>query len=553
MTLKNKLFVPIGAFALLLLVIIPVLPNSARASEPTPIADCDDLQDITSDLAGDYVLIGDVDCSAVADFTPLGDFTGTLDGAGFAIEHLTFQNHGLNQNDRAMFSHLIGATVKNLAFTDAVIESNFEGGALAATASDSMIINVSVEGQLNSTAALSFLGAIVGSMDNSIMYYSSADVTITGYQFVGGLVGSITGGSTIGRSYSTGSIIANLPVLETNSYVGGLVGAINQSSIADSYSQMDVTAQGDLVGGLVGRTENASNLARSYSTGIVTSPGSGVGGLVGSDDGGGTLDTNNYWDKDHSTKLASALGTGKTTLEMQTQSTFNTWDFSDIWSISAGQYPTLIGAPTLTEVQAIGSRTTKANAVYHFSANRSGDYLMTSCGAGDQVVDEDAGTVTFSDLQTGHTYSCNLLFEDDLDIESLPLHIGPFTVRSSSTVVGGSSRRPVVSTVLPGNGTVPSISYQAPSSGAGSPLARLNLTRNLQLGSSGEDVKGLQQYLNSLGFVIALSGPGSVGAETIFFGTLTRAAVSLYQKSRGIVPAVGFVGPLTRASINSGK
>jgi len=82
-----------------------------------------------------------------------------------------------------------------------------------------------------------------------------------------------------------------------------------------------------------------------------------------------------------------------------------------------------------------------------------------------------------------------------------------------------------------------------------SPNASFN--RNLTIGSVGDDVKALQQFLNSKGFKIAVSGPGSPGSETTRFGLLTKNALAKYQASAGISPALGYFGPLTRAKVNA--
>lgn len=74
---------------------------------------------------------------------------------------------------------------------------------------------------------------------------------------------------------------------------------------------------------------------------------------------------------------------------------------------------------------------------------------------------------------------------------------------------------------------------------------------NLTTGSLGSEVKMLQEFLNAHGYTIASSGPGSSGNETSTFGGLTRAALVKYQKAKGIMPAVGYFGEKTRASINS--
>jgi len=76
-----------------------------------------------------------------------------------------------------------------------------------------------------------------------------------------------------------------------------------------------------------------------------------------------------------------------------------------------------------------------------------------------------------------------------------------------------------------------------------------SFSRNLQVGSTGNDVKALQVYLNTHGFVVAASGPGSSGNETTKFGAFTKKALAAWQASVGISPASGFFGPITRAYI----
>lgn len=71
-------------------------------------------------------------------------------------------------------------------------------------------------------------------------------------------------------------------------------------------------------------------------------------------------------------------------------------------------------------------------------------------------------------------------------------------------------------------------------------------TRNLYIGIIGSEVKLLQQYLNTHGFILASTGPGSLGNETTMFGSLTRTALIKFQKANNIIPAIGYFGPITR-------
>jgi peptidoglycan hydrolase-like protein with peptidoglycan-binding domain len=83
--------------------------------------------------------------------------------------------------------------------------------------------------------------------------------------------------------------------------------------------------------------------------------------------------------------------------------------------------------------------------------------------------------------------------------------------------------------------------------GSGVSAATCTFTRTLAVGDSGEDVRCLQQYLNSNGYVITSTGAGSPGHETGSFGQLTVAALTRWQTARGISPATGAFGPLSRA------
>ena len=77
----------------------------------------------------------------------------------------------------------------------------------------------------------------------------------------------------------------------------------------------------------------------------------------------------------------------------------------------------------------------------------------------------------------------------------------------------------------------------------------VTLSRNLYKGITGEDVRTLQKFLNTHGYVIASTGAGSSGNESTYFGQATLSAVIRFQKDHNITPALGYVGPLTRASL----
>ncbi len=83
--------------------------------------------------------------------------------------------------------------------------------------------------------------------------------------------------------------------------------------------------------------------------------------------------------------------------------------------------------------------------------------------------------------------------------------------------------------------------------------------RDLKFGMSGDDVKQLQIFLNTHGYPVALTGLGSSGNETDYFGALTKLALIKFQEANAkyiLVPhllkkGTGFFGPTTRGFINS--
>lgn len=80
-----------------------------------------------------------------------------------------------------------------------------------------------------------------------------------------------------------------------------------------------------------------------------------------------------------------------------------------------------------------------------------------------------------------------------------------------------------------------------------------SLTKDLKLKTTDSEVVILQKFLNAKGFPVSLTGAGSKGKETNYFGLLTMKALAKFQKSVGIKPAVGYFGSVTRKFIQNMK
>lgn len=83
----------------------------------------------------------------------------------------------------------------------------------------------------------------------------------------------------------------------------------------------------------------------------------------------------------------------------------------------------------------------------------------------------------------------------------------------------------------------------------GTPTGSAYSSRDLDIGSDGDDVLALQNFLiaqNKGPKAQALKDWGATG----YFGPLTQAALAEFQAAVGIAPAVGYFGPKTRVYIN---
>lgn len=291
------------------------------------IADEDD------NAEGIYYLLGN-DITLPNNYEPF-DFDGAFDGDGNIIK-------GLNA---PLFNEIDGGEIVNLNIDgDIEYEGDPSGlGLLASAAYDSNIENVSITGSITISGvseSCSEIGGAVGYLNDANINRVAAKVNINAPDClaVGGLAGWSMD-SSIFESFAVGDVSGA-------TYVGGLVGYYGSAVIANSYARGKVTGS-DRVGGLVGYYAEASSY-KNYSTGAVIGS-DHFGGLVGEAVFDGYF-FDSFWDKQTSGQINSDQGTGLTTTEMKTESTYTSipdagmWDFDDIWAINSGDndgYPCL--------------------------------------------------------------------------------------------------------------------------------------------------------------------------------------------------------------------
>ncbi|GEM_PF-5228248 len=179
--------------------------------------------------------------------------------------------------------------------------------------------------------------------------YSKGDVRVGDLSVgVGGFVGSNS--SSVSRCFAMGNVVVNNTSTETQYYnrsggIGGFCG-VSDGTISDSFCTGDVAvgSEANFFGGFCGSIWGT--VERCYSIGFIQ----GGGGVATRSGGFSGYDPNVeteacFWDTDTSSVLLSGSGNGKTTSQMQTQTTFSSegWNFDTVWEMDG--YPILQGLP----------------------------------------------------------------------------------------------------------------------------------------------------------------------------------------------------------------
>lgn len=216
------------------IMVVGLLPTAAWAAEVKEINTPEQFAGMDAD--GNYILTKNITVS-----TPYAkDFSGTFDGNGHTITLNITADYAANNG---LFKQLVGgATVKNLRLTGSVTQAKKKPGTAA------------LAGKANSYAS------------DILVENCSADVTVSGYSKVGGLLGDVTSS----QNSVTVRSCANLgTVTGQNNGVGGIVGQSSGAGCAISacYNRGDITGY-TYVGGIVGQC--ASAVEWSYSTGSTT-------------------------------------------------------------------------------------------------------------------------------------------------------------------------------------------------------------------------------------------------------------------------------------------
>lgn len=316
-------------------VIGPFFKGTGTQEDPYIIMTADQLNNVRDHMSSYFALGNDIDLSNVS-WKPIGtsenEFTGVFDGSGHTISNLSIQ--GNNQNNLGLFGAIgSSSTIQNVKIQNANIQSGyFNIGALVGYMNrGSKVMASSVEGS-GTVSGYYYTGGLVGRiMSEASVTQSYANIKVSGTFSTGGLSGVNEG--TIARSYALSEVSSN------GSTVGGLIG-MSVGSITDSYSLAEITGGTDKVGGLVG--ELAGTLVNSYASGTINSLATNIGGLVGQ--GSSYTIANGYFNIDQDGLTDNYFGVKLSDSQMKSQSSFNDWDFTDVWNIDSdlnNGYPSL--------------------------------------------------------------------------------------------------------------------------------------------------------------------------------------------------------------------
>ena len=220
-------------------------------------------------MAGNFVLGADLDASEVslapADYVYLrGNFTGSLtgnnNGKQYAIYNLA----------KPLFENLkSGSSISNLDLKEVNIVGTYDSAALARSADNAQITDVSAQGRVSVVGNASQVAGLVVVASNSQITNSS-------------FTGTIQANDKQYKAYNVGGLIANLK--------GG--NSLLSQSRADVTILAGARTNEQRFGGLVGRLEDNARISRSYVTGkIQNSTKNGqIGGVVGSNYFNGLID-----------------------------------------------------------------------------------------------------------------------------------------------------------------------------------------------------------------------------------------------------------------------
>ncbi len=199
-------------------------------------------------------------------------FQGTFEGNGHTITNL-YVDHYSSSHYSGLFGICAGATIQNVNVTNSRVTGGYDMGSIAANIyGGSKVINCTFDGIVNGYERV---GGIVGVLSGSSTIQNcstSENTVIGGRKIVGGIAGNVSGRTITG--------CVNNAAVNGSSLTGGIVGKIkSDSDISDCINNGAIHAN-EHVGGIVGELNKKLTLTASVNNGSVSGE-EYVDGLVG--------------------------------------------------------------------------------------------------------------------------------------------------------------------------------------------------------------------------------------------------------------------------------
>lgn len=284
--------------------------GNGTETDPYIIATAAQLDEVRNFQSACFELSKDIDLSSYLNsnssgWTPIKDFTGKFDGKKHTIKGLWISLSSIG--NVGLFANIQGSSDNKRASVS------------------NLFVNISKKGITGGSS----VGGICGSLSYGNIENCMVTGDISGYQYVGGIVGrnndNYYSSSIISQCASSGNIIA------TDDEVGGILGLkYGSCSIENCYSIANVKAEGSYPDtyGIGEGAEKCYFAGTIYSTNMDK-----VYPIAYSY-------SNSYYDSEK-TKISGKTG-ALTTKQMKQQASFQGWDFDKIWTIQEGvDYPKL--------------------------------------------------------------------------------------------------------------------------------------------------------------------------------------------------------------------
>lgn len=329
---------------------------------PYQVSTIDQLQSVNLFPNSHFIQVADINASSTKNwhggkgFMPIGNsrsnpFSGTYDGHGFTISHLTMKRDSKSNRRVGLFGVISDeAVLENIKLTDVSITGAVIVGGIVAI-NQGKIKRAYVEGMIKGTK---YVGGIVGfngtkgDYKHAIISQSHSDINAlaTGND-LGGISGYNYGQITM--SYSEGVIIGE------GHGVGGISGVNKGGEIEQSYSKAKISDSKWYLGGIVGLTGGGGKISETYVVGPIGGTKVGAGGIAGEiGKGSENIVQYSYWDK-QTTNQTKGIGANKSSSSQDQSKGLSSFqmkgiaaknymrgfDFTNVWETVKGDYPIL--------------------------------------------------------------------------------------------------------------------------------------------------------------------------------------------------------------------